>query len=402
MTTIIKNEDDYRTLLNELKTLLESSPSEGTEEANRLELLAVLIDDYENRHFPIASTNPISALDFRMDQLGLSRRDLEAYLGNKSKVSEVLSRKTPLTLSMIKALHSGLGIPADLLLQDADKYVEPERCLDWSLFPIDEIYKRGWISDPNPTSATTIKELQALFLPMGDLEYLQTYFRKTSHIRGSRTTDKFALLTWLARILQKARALSKDTPSYKGALSLDEMKKIAQISRNDNGVTEVIQHLRNIGITVIVEPHLPRTYLDGCAILTNPNAPVIALTIRHDRLNNFWYTLMHELAHISLHLKSSTNEYFDDLDVPYSENQDEQDADSLAGEALIPENEWAISPARHLNSADAAHHLANKLGIHPAIVAGYMQFTSKSYRILNNLIGRGEVLRHFVDNVGVK
>ena len=402
MTTIIKNKDDYRTLLNELKALLESDPAEGAEEANRLELLAVLIDDYENRHLPIASTDPISALDFRMDQLGLSRRDLEAYLGNKSKVSEVLSRKTPLTLSMIKALHSGLGIPADLLLQDADTYIEPEPDLDWSLFPIKEMHKRGWVSDPDPTNSTTIKELLALFRPIGAPEGLQTYLRKTSYIRGSRTTDKFALLSWLARVLQKAQALFNDIPSYDGTLSLDEMTKIAQISRDDDGVTKVIQHLKNIGITVVVEPHFPRTYLDGCAILTNPNAPVIALTIRHDRLNNFWFTLMHELAHISLHLKSSTKEFFDDLDIPYCESQAEQEADSLAGEALIPVSEWAISPARHLNSADAAHHLANKLGIHPAIVAGYMQFTSKSYRILNNLTGRGEVLRHFVDNGGVK
>ncbi len=399
MTTVIKNKNDYHVLLDELKSSLENDPSEGTKEANRLELLTVLIADYEDRHFPITSTDPISALEFRMDQLGLSRRDLEAYLGNKSKVSEVLSRKSPLTLSMIRALHSGLGIPADLLLQDADTYVESERDLDWSLFPIKEMFKRGWISDPDSTSATTIKELLSLFQPIGEPQSLSTYFRKTAYIRGSRTTDKFALLSWLARILQKAQALSKETPAYEGGLSLDEMKKIAQISRNDDGPTRAIRHLRDIGITVVVEPHLPRTYLDGCSILTNPNKPVIALTIRHDRLNNFWFTLMHELAHISLHLMSSTNKFFDDLDVPYSENQEERDADALAGEALIPQSEWAISPARHLSSADAAHHLANKLEIHPAIVAGYMQFTSKSYRVLNNLIGRGEVRRHFSDNV---
>ena len=100
---------------------------------------------------------------------------------------------------------------------------------------------------------------------------------------------------------------------------------------------------------------------------------------------------MHELAHISLHNNSDVSNFVDDLELPYSDNNYEQEADNLADEALIPADEWAISPARHLNSAEAANHLADRLQIHPAIVAGKMQYTAKSYRILNNLVGRGTV-----------
>ena len=80
------------------------------------ELLALTVESYEKERFPIAPPDPVDADRFRMDQAGLSQRDLVSYLGSKSKVSEVLSGKRPLTLSMIRALHDGLGIPADVLL----------------------------------------------------------------------------------------------------------------------------------------------------------------------------------------------------------------------------------------------------------------------------------------------
>ena len=127
--------------------------------------------------------------------------------------------------------------------------------------------------------------------------------------------------------------------------------------------------------------------------------PVIGLSLRHDRIDNFWFCLMHELAHLSLHLEKPTGDepirFYDDLDVDDQGDPREEEADKLAGEALIPEEEWKNSPASNLRTPQAAQHLARKLRIHPAIVAGRIRHAYKSYRRLNNLVGSGQVRRLF-------
>ncbi len=102
-----------------LETLMDAQP--GTPEEKKLELFAVLIETYEQATFPIGLPDPVSAIEFRMEQQGLKRKDLEPYLGSQSKVSEVLNGKRPLSLAMIRALHTGLDIPAEVLLQKPEQ-----------------------------------------------------------------------------------------------------------------------------------------------------------------------------------------------------------------------------------------------------------------------------------------
>jgi HTH-type transcriptional regulator/antitoxin HigA len=90
----------------------------GSPEGDELEILALLVEKYEDEHFPIPPSDPIEAIKFRMDQQGLTARDLEAFIGPSGRVSEVLSRKRPLSLRMIKRLHDGLRIPYESLLAD--------------------------------------------------------------------------------------------------------------------------------------------------------------------------------------------------------------------------------------------------------------------------------------------
>ncbi|MBI1319255.1 MAG: transcriptional regulator [Candidatus Hydrogenedens sp.] len=116
---ILKNETEYEAALEQAAALM--SARAGTPEADALDLWSFLIEDYESRHHPVGLPEPIEAIRFRMDQQGLRPRDLEAYLGSKSKVSEVLNRKRPLSLAMIRRLHAGLGIPAEVLLQAAPR-----------------------------------------------------------------------------------------------------------------------------------------------------------------------------------------------------------------------------------------------------------------------------------------
>ena len=115
----IRSESDYQTALKEIEMLMETQP--GTPEGDRMEVLVTLVEAYEAKHFPIPEPDdPVEVLEYYMESRGLNRSDLIAYLGSKERVSEVLNRKRGLSLEMIRRLHNGLGIPADLMMGKVD------------------------------------------------------------------------------------------------------------------------------------------------------------------------------------------------------------------------------------------------------------------------------------------
>jgi HTH-type transcriptional regulator / antitoxin HigA len=118
-TKLIKSKQEYRTALKRVEELMDARP--GTVEGDELELLAALIDIYEEKHVPVLPPDPIEAIRFRMEQEGLCPSDLVAVFGSRGRVSEVLNRKRPLTLTMIRRLHSIFGIPAEVLLSETKK-----------------------------------------------------------------------------------------------------------------------------------------------------------------------------------------------------------------------------------------------------------------------------------------
>lgn len=113
----IHNEQDYKTTLKEVSALLDLDPELGTPEGDRLDILVTLVQAYEAKHCPIAPPDPIEAIKFRMEQEGLTVKDLEPMIGKANRVYEVLNRKRPLTLSMIRRVHDKLGIPAEVLIR---------------------------------------------------------------------------------------------------------------------------------------------------------------------------------------------------------------------------------------------------------------------------------------------
>ncbi len=116
---IIKTEMDYQAALERVDQLMDAQS--GSADFDELELLTLLIEKYEDEHYPIDFPDPVEAIKFRMDQQGLSARDMIPYLGSQSKVSEVLNHKRPLSLAMIRALSQGLGIPVEALVRRSDK-----------------------------------------------------------------------------------------------------------------------------------------------------------------------------------------------------------------------------------------------------------------------------------------
>ncbi len=115
----IKTEKDYEEALAEIERLFDARP--GTIEADRLEILTTLVEAYENQHYPIPLPDPVEAIKYFLESRGLTRRDLEMYLGGRSRVSEIMNRKRSLSLEMIRRLHDGLGLPAEVLIQPYER-----------------------------------------------------------------------------------------------------------------------------------------------------------------------------------------------------------------------------------------------------------------------------------------
>ncbi|NYT25524.1 transcriptional regulator [Alcaligenaceae bacterium] len=113
----IRTETDHKAALKEISRLMESDPDIGTPDGDRLDVLATLVQAYEAKHFPIDLPDPVEAIKFRMEQAGLTPKDLEPMIGRRNRVYEVLNRKRSLTLPMIWKLHKELGIPAENLIQ---------------------------------------------------------------------------------------------------------------------------------------------------------------------------------------------------------------------------------------------------------------------------------------------
>lgn len=111
----IKNDTDYQAALEEIESLFDAAPD--TPEGDRLEVLTTLVEAYEERHYSIPMPDPIEAIVYHLESRGLARRDLEPFIGSRARVSEILNRKRPLTMEMIRNLHKGLGIPAEVLIQ---------------------------------------------------------------------------------------------------------------------------------------------------------------------------------------------------------------------------------------------------------------------------------------------
>ncbi len=110
----IRNASDHESALKRIHALMTAKP--GTDEGDELDVLATLVDAYESEHFPVDSPDPIEAIKFRMEQMGLERKDLEPFIGSRARVSEVLNRRRGLSLKMIRSLHKELDIPLEALI----------------------------------------------------------------------------------------------------------------------------------------------------------------------------------------------------------------------------------------------------------------------------------------------
>lgn len=399
---IIKGQDSYEASMVRLSVLMSLDPAAGSDDDNELGLLALVIADFERQTVPIAQVDPIEFIIFRADQMNLSRKELIPYFGSISKVSEVLSRKRPLSLPMIRRLNQGLGIPADILIENAEtdlSTVRQDAEIDYSKFPLKEMLERGCFGGFKGNIKRLHNNAEALvtmfmhdFLP----KHMEpTFLRAPLHRRGDRNIDQMALLAWRMCVVRKARALNLVREYKPGSITPEWLRELAKLSSFDEGPKLAKEYLSRQGIVLIIEKHFKRTFLDGAAMLDN-GRPIVALTLRYDRLDNFWFALLHELAHVAKHLSETSPVFFDDLDRANLEDV-ESEADQMAQEALIPKALWDLAKVRETLLFKDAIAFADGIGVHSAIVAGRLRHETKNFRLFSHLIGKaGQVSQHFV------
>ncbi len=399
---LIKNEEDYDMALSRIEQLMDAKP--GTAEMDELELLTALVEMYEERYFPISPPDPIDAIKFRMEQLGLGQKDMVPFIGTKSKVSEVLNGKRTLTLAMMRSLNKGLGISAEVLLKEPGANFPSEiQDMEWYRFPVVEMAKRRWIPDVDDLKAKAEELIRDSISQAGGLKIEPTvFFRQGRRGRYNPKMDQYALTAWCIRVLFLARKNPLRTKYIKGSIKMRTLQEIARLSYFDNDPLLAREYLEKHGIHLIVVSHLPKTYLDGAAILLPDETPVIGLTLRYDRIDNFWFCLLHELAHISKHLSESEWIIVDDFDLRGKdvEGEDiiEKEADEMTRDGLIPKKVWDRNPIEGKATTEKVYSLAAKLKIHPAIIAGRIRYEQNNYRLLSKLVGNKQIRKHFAES----
>ncbi|MFK5985276.1 MAG: ImmA/IrrE family metallo-endopeptidase [Pseudomonadota bacterium] len=394
MIKVLKTDSEHAQAVQQLLDLMDLDPESGSKEADELELLALVIEKYEANAFPIEDPSPIEAIKFRMEQEGLTQRDLIPYIGSLPKVSEVLSGKRKLSLNMIKKLSSRLGISADVLIATPMDDLQ-EKNIDWLKFPLAEMRKRAFFKTNESLSEIKIYAEERIKTFLGEIpvgmNLSQMMLKTTVHYRyNNKEIDRFAVWVWQARVLQLAEQEPLKVSYQKGTISQEFMKDLSQLSWSDNGPIIAKEFLNKHGVHLIIEPHFKQTYLDGAVCIGANGSPIIALTLRHDRLDNFWFTLMHELAHIALHFDGNIQWFLDDLDVQ-DQDPKEIEADSCARNSLIQIELWQ---SKMLNSVSDIINFAKKIKIHPSIVIGRLRREMGDYSLYAKTLKIPKV-RHF-------
>lgn len=264
----------------------------------------------------------------------------------------------------------------------------------WKQFPAREMAKRGWFDVPHKSDVYQLA--RNYFMQVAGSQFASSYHRKKMH--GASVPDEYALLAWQARILERARTVVEkhDPPEF---VAEDRwIAELVSLTRRKDGPKRAQALLLSKGIILVTEKHLSGTYLDGGAMLDRDGRPVIGLTLRFDRLDNFWFVLLHELGHVFLHLMDGLRYDFFDEEETSGDDKVEREADAFALNSLIPAAKWDECLSRFALSEEAVQIDAKTLGIDASIIAGRIRKERNDYTILTELTGQGQVASQFEDD----
>lgn len=358
------------------------------------------IDEFENLSSGEQSEIVVSSLQNLPHALikarivhGWTQADLASILKLKSQQIQRYEADDYSTANLSTLVRVANALELDLT-KLAILSVKPSRPTE---FPINEMYKRGWFEDFSGTLNQAKNKYEDLienfFIKSGYIPDQSVWHKKKARLSGN--VDENSLLVWQARVVGLTKHQKLSQIFNKETLTPSWFRELAMLSQYENGPILARKKLLDSGIYFIVEPHLSKTYLDGAAIRHPNGSPIVALTARYDRLDNFWFVLFHELAHIHLHFgKKEHKDFFDDVDIREMDKIEEE-ADKFALETLLPEQFWENCLSRFSLDVDTIRVEANQFCVHSSIIAGRIRYEQMNYTILNDAIGHTEVSKMF-------
>jgi HTH-type transcriptional regulator/antitoxin HigA len=251
----------------------------------------------------------------------------------------------------------------------------------------------GWLQNNDDSDETSFNQLIRHMTDHVEIHGTPSLLRTGLNVED-HSTD-WLLLCWKAQITRRAKDEIEMSKVKYRPLDVSWLMDLVRLSRLENGPRQAKELLREHGIILIIEPQIPGMKVDGAAFLID-QIPVIGMTLLRDSIDNFWFTLLHEVGHIVLHYRTGLSAgFFDDADST-DVDELEEEANRFASNMLIPEEMWSRSPARISKTAGPIESFAEKLGISPAIVFGRVRLERKNYSIFSDKIGRGKVRKQFL------
>lgn len=327
-----------------------------------------------------------------LEERGWSQQDLAAILGKPyQSINAIIRGRKEITTRTAQGLADTFGTSAQMWLNLESAYrlagsdpPDPgvrRRARLHALAPVNELMRRGWIrktDDPEQQEAEVCR-----FLEIGDID------QQPALPIAARRSDGYgelqpAQVAWAFRA--KHLATAKDAPKLSPKRFKTAVPSLPRLSVDEAGMRRVLADLEGMGVRTVIVPPLPRTRIDGAMFWLNGNCPVVALSLRYDRIDSFWFTLMHELAHIHQALaKSKAGQRkggvldHDLMGEGAARTEEkpayERQADELAQRWLIPPDKLHtfIERTRPFYSRKRIERFADEVNVHPGIVLGRLQ-----------------------------
>lgn len=253
--------------------------------------------------------------------------------------------------------------------------------------------ENGWLDKADQSDQNGISQLRRTVA-----EHVGEYGTPSLLRTGLNVHDlskDWFLLAWKAQVTRNAlRQIQRKKPKYR-PLNMSWLSQLVKLSVLDDGPARAKDMLAEQGIILVIEPQIAGMRVDGAAFLIDEH-PVIGLTLRLDAVDNFWFTLMHEMGHVILHYRTGlASGFFDDFE-HLEIDEMEEEANRFAQNMLIPDAVWNKSPARIAKTAEPVEQLAKQLGIAPAIIFGRLRMERQNYKIFSDKIGRGRVRKQLL------
>lgn len=350
---------------------------------------------------PFEATHPGEVLKDELDARKIIQKDFAVEIGmHKTMLNEIIKGKRPVTADLAILLERTLGISAEYWLRFQSQYeldlarikeknIQKVVNIDiWKIIkeyvPVNYFRKLGYLADELTTDIAKIKEVYNIN-NVDDLVGLSakqkfSLFRKSDKLKISEKN----VLAW--NVVAKYEAAKQEVNAFNPEKLPNLIQELQTIFfQNKDAVTQVATKLNQYGIKFILVPKLEQTPIDGYTFWSGDN-PTIALTLRHNRIDNFAFTIMHEIGHIDLHLKGDKEQEFFDLSSKNSHLEYiEKEADEYAKDHLIPQSVWSIINNQSDFSDAKVLKFSKENKINPAIIRGRISHENKQYAITTSI-----------------